>query len=111
MSVVELLDEREGLSFVLGGEDCSQLGGEGGVVGGFRKGGAEERFGLGILFARDQNVGQTGVGGCGFWVAGEDAGEDTAVGCLRSVELSRLIGEAGSQEGVGWGLGSELQGL
>ena len=107
VGVVELLEERQGLSLVLGCEDGGQLGGEGGVAWGLLEGRAEEGFGLGILLAGDEEVGQAGVGGGGFGVLGEDA----AVGGFSGVVLAGLIGKAGGQERVGGGFGGEREGF
>jgi hypothetical protein len=53
MGVVELLNERERLGFVLGGQTGGQLGGEGGIVWGLCKCGAKDGFGFRVLFAGD----------------------------------------------------------
>src|SRR5208337_4936384 len=107
VGVVELLNEREGLGLILSGQHGGQLRGEGRVGGGFRKSSAKEGFGFGILLARDQDVGQAGVGGGGIGVTGQDA----PVGLLGSVVLAGLVGEIGGKKRICRSFGGELEGF
>jgi len=83
------------------------LRGEGWIAGGLRKGSAEEGFGFGVLFARDQDVSQAGVGGGGIVVTGQDA----AVGLLGGVVLSGLFGQISSKKRISRSFGGELEGF
>ena len=61
MRRVELLQQREGLGFVLRGEDGGELGSECRVVRGLGEGGSEESFSFGILLLLHQQMGKPGI--------------------------------------------------
>ena len=107
VGVVELLDQRQGFSLVLCGEDGGELGGEGGVVGGLLEGGAEEGFRFGILLFSDEQMGEAGVGRGGFGVLGKDA----AIGGFGGGGFTGLVGEVGGEDGIVGGFRGELEGL
>ena len=64
-------------------------------------------FGVGVLLFRDEDVGQSRVGGGGVGGVGEDA----AVGGFGGRELTGLVGDGGGEEGVGGGFRGELEGF
>jgi hypothetical protein len=105
VGIVELLDERESLCFVLSGQYSCQLRNKGRVVRGLLNCSAQQGFCLGILLAHDQNVGQASIGGSRFGILGQGA----PVGCFRGVELAGLLGDAGGEQRIVLSLRGELE--
>ena len=94
---VQLLQERQRLGLVLGGQHRGQLSVQRLIVGRLLQRLAQKGFGFRILFARNQQVGQAGAGRRGARVLGQEA----AVGLLGVVQLPCLAGEIRGQQRVG----------